>query len=238
MSLVACSQGQAGVAKKLCYRNDPYSTTGSRKVFAVEEAKVDSTITLPEAADDQPGELAEPPIHSRALTALGPDAVRFVPFPLGAEDDFSLTTVEVNGSDRLFIGQVPNLVSDGQLNFAVFTATGGIGLLGVQRIVKWKERRRPGAMLVFCRPCDTAAILAATHRLLFDRGGVWLELQQGLLMDNAHRFLPNSPEQKLAYRHLPKGPMNIEAATSSYTSNAEHLVKHFVAHGERLVAVV
>lgn len=126
---------------------------------------------------------------------------------------------------RLFIGQLPFLFTDEQLNHAIAAATGKQGaLMHVERIVKWTQNRAPtGCAHAYCRHEDVEAILAVHKRVVMGLEGVWVADTQ---QDAWH--LRNHVQRHRA-AGVPSGLLSVEEPRSTYVPDDRFCVKSFVA---------
>ena len=213
---------------------DPYSTTSSRK-FIISSCASDcgnssvTSIPSPSTFEEFPNvtPLHWSSIHSAALE----HCVGFHPFPVGAaiipDRDAGKALMDKSRLARLFIGQLPFLVTDEQLNHAISVATGGLVLQHIERIVNWKKNRAPtGCVHAYCMPSEVDAILSAHQRVLFDEEGVWCawnDHELGALQDYVHRHAAQSK----ASGCLPSSLLTVEFARSTYVPDVRYTVKQF-----------
>lgn len=183
-------------------------------------------------------------IHAQALDRVVP----FFQFPFSLEIpgeeaaavDHSLPPK--SALRRLFIGQLPFLFTDEQLNHAIGVATNGRAtLVHIERIVNWKNNRAPtGCAHAYCRHEDAEAILGAHQRVLFDEEGVWVAMcpaEATSLQSYAATIRHQAPviNQPLAAPggrasrgKMPTGLLSVEAAKSTYVRDEAFAVTSFV----------
>ena len=153
------------------------------------------------------------------------EKVSFIPYPIGFFDSTCMATnseplkvaVKTNMC-RLFLGQLPYDVFEGQVQWVVSHLTGGLEVHGMERIVRWKNNRQPsGCVHVYCRHEDAQAITGAiNNRILFDDSGLWLASNDEELAVLSSYCATLKQCRELRPFQRPYQMMSAEAAKSNY----------------------
>ena len=204
---------ELAAAPTLLFRHDPYNASCA-KVFFYSSSACAIVDPFPVPAESEVPELLHPELVHR---------LRYVAFPPPAEVT-SLADPPKEYLKRLFIGQLPLLFTDRQLEHAIASATGGRRVLHIERIVNWKQNRAPtGCAHAYCRAEDQAAIVSGSKRVLFDSMGVWVAEPgaEAAMLESYMRTVPAPP------RPYTTGRMTVEKAKSSYVPDARFCIKAF-----------